>query len=241
MLTAIQDFVRDETLTPAELTEMMFIDKEFEAITADEMKALSQYENLDFMSFASVGLKSIEAPFPALANCGAVLFSNNSLGNEVLSTLVNLVNLESLALDGNPITSLDKFALLSCMPKLREISLSDCPVADAADYRAKLFAILPQVQIIDDVDREGNAIELSSDEESEEVDFDSEDEDSEGPVDLGEFFGNEIADEEDDEEDEEDSEEDDEGDEDDEDDEDDEEEDEDEEDDQEPESKKARN
>lgn len=173
MLAAIQNYLRDEKITPPELTEMMFIDTQFESIKADEMKAFEQYENLEFVNFAECGVKSIEAPFPALLKCGALLFSNNALSNDAIGTVVNLANLESLAFDGNQITSLDNFSLLAGLSKLREISLADCPVAQEDGYREKLFSLLPQVQIIDDVDREGNVIELDESEDE----FDSEDSD----------------------------------------------------------------
>ena len=209
MLAAIQNYIRDENITPPELTEMMFIDTLFETIKADEMKALEQYENLEFVNFAECGLKSIEAPFPALLKCGALLFSNNTLSNDAIGTVVNLVNLESLAFDGNQITSLDNFSLLTGLSKLREISLADCPVTQEEGYREKLFALLPQVLIIDDVDREGNVIELDDSEDE----FDSEDselfDEEEGSEDFAGLEGIEGSeDEEDDEEDEDEYEED---------------------------------
>ena len=241
MQSAIQEYIKEENLTPPELTEIMFVDIAFETITSDDMKVLAKYENLEFVNFAEVGLKSIEAPFPALAQCGAMLFSNNQLGNEVISTLVNLENLESLALDGNQITSLENFALLSGLKQLKEISLSDCPVAATEGYRAQLFAMLPQVEIIDDQDKEGNVIEVeeedseldSDDSEDEDSEEDEEEEDGEAHAGLGEFYANQLDSEDD-------SEEDDEDDEDDEEEEDDDEEDDDEEE-SSPASKKARN
>ena len=232
MLAAIQEQLREQTLTPSELTELMFIDRTFESISSDDMKGLEQYENLEFINYAEVGLTSIACPFPALSNCAAMLFSNNNLGNDVLDTLVNLENLESLALDGNKITSLDKFSSLSKLGKLREISLADCPVTETDDYRKKLFEMLPQVQIIDDMDREGNVIELDSEDEDEELSEDDLEGSDMGSEDLAALAG--LYDE-DDEEDDEDDEEDEE----DEEDEDDEEDEED--DDEEPVSKKTRN
>ena len=227
MLTAIQEYIKEQTLTPTELTEMMFIDTQFETISADEMKALAQYENLEFLNFAECGLKSVEAPFPFLRNCGAVLFSSNALNNDVIETLVNLENLESLALDGNQITSLDKFSLLGKLAKLREVCLIDCPVAQTEDYRAKLFALLPQVQIIDDVDREGNVVELEDSEE----DFSDDESGSfdEEEIDLENLYGTEDDDEEEDDEEDDDE------------DEDEEDEDDEEDDDEEPAVKKTRN
>jgi hypothetical protein len=198
MLSAIQEHLREQTLTPSELTELMFIDNQFETISAEDMKGLEQYENLEFVNFAEVGLNSVAAPFPALKSCGAVLFSNNNLSNGVLETLVNLESLESLALDGNKISSLEKFELLAGLAKLKEISLADCPVTETADYREKLFAILPQVQIIDDMDREGNVIELDS-EDDEDFSDDSEGIDDEDLAELGELVGSDLEDEDDDE------------------------------------------
>ena len=205
MLAAIQDHIKEENLTPSELTEMMFIDTAFDKITAKDMKSLAQFENLEFINFAEVGLKSIEAPFPALDQCTAVLFSNNHLGDEAIETLTSLENLESLAFDGNRISSLEKFSLLSGLSKLKEISLSDCPVASTQGYREKLFKLLPQLEIVDDQDKEGNIIEEEETEDDDSFDEDDEEEvfdetgSGEAAAELGEFFGHELDDEKDDE------------------------------------------
>ena len=192
MLSYIHNHLREENLTPVELTEVIFIDVEFESLSAGELKGLEQYENLEFISFAECGLKSVEAAFPSLPNCAALIFSNNELTDEVIPHLVKLCNLESLALDGNRIESLEKFKLLSIMPKLREISLSDCPVAASEDYRERLFEILPQLEIIDDMNRDGEVIEF---EESDESDDSSEEFSEEGsPFDIGELYQNEEPD-----------------------------------------------
>lgn len=198
MLAAIQDHIKEENLTPSELTEMMFIDTAFEKITAEDMRSLAQYENLEFINFAEVGLKSIEAPFPALGQCTAVLFSNNHLGDEAIETLTSLENLESLALDGNQISSLETFSLLSGLSKLKEISLSDCPVASTEGYREKLFKLLPQLEIVDDQDKEGNIIEEEETEDDDSFDDDDEEEifdesgSGEDAAELGEFYGHEL-------------------------------------------------
>ena len=200
MQSALQEYIKEQEVTASELTELMFIDKEFDTLNAADMKALSECENLEFINFAEVGLKSIEAPFPALASVSALMFSNNSLGNEVISLVAPMENLESLAFDGNQITSLEKFVTLAKLSKLREISLADCPVSQTEGYRAKLFALLPQLEIVDDEDKDGNVIEEDSEDLSEDgsgsEEFGSDDviEDADGnKINLKDFYANQLG------------------------------------------------
>jgi len=159
MLSYIHGLLREGKKSAATLTEIVFIDASFESISKDEMEGFGAYENLEFINFAEVGLKSIQAPFPELNKCLSIMFSNNSLDESVISTLVKLRNLESLALDGNQIGSLEKFHYLAGLRNLREISLVGCPAARSEGYRGKLFAILPQLEIIDDMNKAGESVE----------------------------------------------------------------------------------
>ena len=236
MQSAFQEFIKEQETSAAELNDLMFIDKQFDTLTVDDMKVLSECENLEFLNFAEVGLKSIEAPFPVLPSVSALILSNNHLSNDCISLLVGFENLESLALDGNQITSLEKFATLAGLSKLREISLADCPVTESKDYRSKLFSLLPQLQIVDEEDKDGNVIEDagsdgdisdSDDEFGSELGSDDVIEDEAGnKINLKDFYASHLGSE--DEEEDEDEEEEDEDDDDDDDDEEDDEEDEDE-------------
>ena len=206
--SAIQEYMKYQESSPEELEDVQFIDCNFETLGQQEMDSLLKYPNIEFLNLANVGLKSVSASFPAHPKISVVILSNNELSEGVVETLTNLSNLESLALDGNQITSLDSFKHLASLSALREIALADCPVTVSdPEYRSKLFELLPQLQLVDGVDKDGNNLSSSSAGSSDEADYDSENSQQES-VDLSAFLGE--FDGEDDEEDFDDDEEDDE-------------------------------
>jgi hypothetical protein len=226
--SAIQEYMKYQESSPEELEDVQFIDCAFETLGVKEMDALMKYPNIEFLNLASVGLKSVTSAFPSHPKISVVILSNNELTDDVVETLAKLSNLESLALDGNQVTSVDSFKHLVGLSGLREVALSDCPVtASDPEYRSKLFALLPQLELVDGVDKEGKSHRESSSEElSEDVDSDDSQQDS---IDLSELYGESFGEEDDGDEDEEDDDDDDEDNDDDEDDDDVEEDDEEEE------------
>ena len=206
--SAIQEYMKYQESSPEELEDVQFIDCAFETLGVKEMDALMKYPNIEFLNLASVGLKSVTTAFPSHPKISVVILSNNELTDDVVETLAKLSNLESLALDGNQVTSVDSFKHLVGLSGLREVAISDCPVtASDPDYRTKLFALLPQLELVDGVDKEGkNHRESSSEELSEDVDSDDSQQDS---IDLSELYGESFG-EEDDEDDEDEDDEDDE-------------------------------
>lgn len=155
-----------------------------------DMKALSKCPNLASLSLAENGLRKIHANFPALHKLASLDLRNNELSSDVLGTVSRLDHLEVLMLTDNAIKTLDKFTNLKPLSKLQYIGLEGCPVTETIpDYREKLFAMLPQVGVIDFVDREGNQLERPADETDED------------DADLDAFYNKEYSDDDSDDED----------------------------------------
>ncbi len=183
MLSAIEAYIKEAETTAEELMDVQFLDTKFEDLTAGDLKVLYQYPSLEFVNFANVGLKTVSSHFPANAKISCLVFSNNQLDDSIVECLTNLTGLESLALDGNDIKSIEKFKLLLGLCNLREVSLDGNPITESTeDYRTKLFEMLPQLRIIDGFDKEGNEVEESDD-------FDEED----SEIDLAEFYGQDVS------------------------------------------------
>jgi hypothetical protein len=160
MQSAIDEYIKEAQTSPEELMDLQFLDKMFETISEEELAIFAKYPALEFVNLANVGLKAVSSQFPANTKISCLIMSNNQLTDDVIETLAPLSELETLGLDGNSIDSLEKFKLLTNLPLLREIALEGNPITESvADYRAKLFAMIPQLQIVDDVDRDGNVIE----------------------------------------------------------------------------------
>lgn len=66
---------------------------------------------------------------------------------------------QTLSLMNNKITDFAQLEPLKKVEKLVQLDLSECPVADKPDYRAKLFAMFDQLEILDNKDAEGNSID----------------------------------------------------------------------------------
>lgn len=161
-----------EVETPEHDLDEVDLDGELEGVTElddADMKALSKCPNITSLSLAENSLKKIHANFPALHKLASLDLRNNDLSSDVLGTVSRLDHLEVLMLTDNAIKTLDKFANLKPLSKLQYIGLEGCPVTETIpDYREKLFALLPQVGVIDFIDRDGNQLERPADETDEE-------------------------------------------------------------------------
>ena len=61
---------------------------------------------------------------------------------------------------------------LSGLENLIQLDLSNCKVAGLENYRTKIFEIFKSLEILDNLDKEGNAINYSDDED-EDYDYDN--------------------------------------------------------------------
>jgi Leucine-rich repeat (LRR) protein len=182
-----------------EVETLLLIEHQFERITQDDMNTLAECKNVELFSAPGAGIKSIEANFPDLPNLSTVMLDENELGSDALVSLTTLKNLINLTLDNNKIESLDKFALLKDLENLKQVNLSGNPVAETEGYREKLFELLPQLEVVDNFDRNGEEVEIeSSDEDGSDDDSDEDGSDEEGSdededVNLADFYGQDFS------------------------------------------------
>lgn len=106
------------------------------------------------------------------------------------------------------ISEVSELACLKGLKDLQNIDLSGTPLSEKDKFREQIFDLLPQVQVINQVDREGNKVDLSED--MDEDDFEDDSEEEEFPSDEMESDDEEGDEDEDEDEDEEDDEEEDE-------------------------------
>ena len=188
MEAALKQFAEQVQVKPEDLVQLDLDGQGIHELTDADMKALSKCQKLSHLSIGDNGLKKVSANFPALPHLSMLDLRGNELSSDVLSTLSRLPQLEVLMLTHNGIKTLDKFANLKGFSKLQYLGLEECPVTEThADYREKLFALIPTLQVIDFVDRDGNEIERPEAGEG-----DSEDEEEE--EDLADFYNKEYSD-----------------------------------------------
>lgn len=129
------------------------------------------FTNLQFLSLNNVGLTSLDN-FPSLQHLKRLELNDNKIagGLDVLQEQA-LINLAVLHLSGNRIKSLDDLQPLGSLPNLKQLDLEHCEVASLAGYREALFEMIPSLKVLDNLDRNGDEVDL--DEEDDEEDGDS--------------------------------------------------------------------
>ncbi|KAJ3051371.1 hypothetical protein HK097_007648 [Rhizophlyctis rosea] len=135
---------------------------------AHSVHSLAEYVNVSHISLSNCGLTSLEG-FPKLPNLQRLILTDNKIKNglEALAA-AGLDQLSFLDLSGNRVADYQVVSALKQLPNLKRIGLIQCPIADAADYQANIFATLPGLELVDDTDRDGNTVEEFDDDEGEE-------------------------------------------------------------------------
>eukprot|EP00830_Metopus_es_P015735 TRINITY_DN4627_c0_g1_i1.p2 TRINITY_DN4627_c0_g1~~TRINITY_DN4627_c0_g1_i1.p2 ORF type:complete len:252 (+),score=69.58 TRINITY_DN4627_c0_g1_i1:39-794(+) len=140
----------DELITTEKLSE---VDKKF----------LERFTTLSGLSMNKIGLTSLEN-LPALPELNSIQLADNSIAGK-LGPLANYPMLQQIVLDGNPIPSAKELEPLKSLKELASLSLIDCPVASTPTYREDIFKMIPSLQILDDLDKDGKEINIEADED----------------------------------------------------------------------------
>lgn len=67
-----------------------------------------------------------------------------------------------MSLGSNCIGSFEEVRCLASIPELIQLDLSDTPLSKLPDYRQRLFEMLPTLEILDNLDRNGGEMEYSA-------------------------------------------------------------------------------
>lgn len=130
------------------------------------------FTNLQFLSLNNVGLTSLDN-FPSLQHLKRLELNDNKIagGLDVLQEQA-LINLTVLHLSGNRIKSLDDLQPLGSLPNLKQLDLEHCEVASLAGYREALFEMIPSLKVLDNLDRNGDEVDLDDEDDDEDGDED---------------------------------------------------------------------
>ncbi|XP_073542383.1 acidic leucine-rich nuclear phosphoprotein 32 family member B-like isoform X1 [Phyllobates terribilis] len=157
----------------------------------------AEFVNLEFLSMININLLSV-ANLPKLEKLKKLELSDNRIsgGLEVLAE--KTPNLTHLNLSGNKIKDINTLEPLKKLNHLMSLDLFNCEVTMLNNYRESVFALLPQLTLLDgfdaddqeepDSDPDGedadeNGEEGEDDEDEEELDEDELDEEDEDGVD----------------------------------------------------------
>ena len=193
--------------------EIVLDNIKLERISEELKRELEGLEELMCLSFNDCGLVSLNH-LPANKGLIRLELMNNKFPARELTHLEPLTSLQSLSLGSNAVQRLEDLEPLKKLGELVQLDLSDSPLSKTEDYRAQVFKFLPQLQILDNCDLEGNEYQYTSEgedgedgeegDEEEDVSFQGEDgeedDDEEDEGDEDEEEGDEDEDEEDEEE-----------------------------------------
>lgn len=108
---------------------------------------------------------------------------DNKLGDDAIKIIAGMKKLQALSLCGNDITSIEKLAPLKSLELIQLDLEGNEKLTEDQDYRNKVFEMFPNLDILDNCDKEGNEIlddDLDDDElDGEEQSFDEDDEEEE--------------------------------------------------------------
>jgi len=167
-----------------------------------------EFVNLRFLSLIGVGLTNLKG-FPKLAKLRKLELSDNRISGGLHILKDTVPRLTVLNLGNNRIKDLETLEPLKELPDLRSLDLYRNEITQIEDYRDKIFALLPGINFVDSVDREGKDAEESDldDEEIKEMNGKTEEENEIHLKDVsGDGDGDADEEDEEDEEEEEDSE-----------------------------------
>ena len=173
---------------PKEIEELN-LDKFTEEIKSLEpyhKEGLELYNNLIHLSLNDIGLENL-SNFPEIKCLMILSLKNNKLKGDDLEVIPKLYpNLYKLKISFNQIDSIDK---LSCLNKLqlKKIEVKENPFTKIDnEYRNKIYKMIPSLEIVDQMQKNGQEIDTSDygnesssfNEEEEEEGDDNDDEDS---------------------------------------------------------------
>ncbi len=200
-------------LEQGEIEELYLDTTKIEKISDELKQEIEKLDELMCLSMNDCGLVSL-ANFPEVKNIIRLELMDNKFPARELQHLSHLSSLQSLSLGANKFDRYEDLEPLRKLTDLVQLDLSDSTLSQKADYRATVFKMFPQLQILDNCDIEGNEYQYSTsndqddgeDDDEEESYGDEDDEEGQGSFDDDEDDeeGDDDDEEEEDDEDEED-------------------------------------
>ena len=157
-----------------ETEDLVFDDVKIEHFTPELKHEIEQLSELVYLSLNNCQLKSLNH-FPQIKNLMTLELNDNQFPIRELLHLSGLTNLKSLDLDGLKIEKVEQLEPLKHLKSLERLEINECDFTEEKENVKKIFEYLPQLEILNGEDKEGNAVDYSEDECS---DDDSEEDES---------------------------------------------------------------
>ena len=156
------------------------------ALPGDDSLSATRFPNLTSLSLECMkpALASLE-PLRQFTGLKSLAINSNRV-SAAPGDGFSLPKVTRVSAANNKFATLDDVATLAvAFPALEILDLSMNAVEDTGDFRAKAFAALPQLMVLDDADKDGEEVEVAdSDEDSDSDDEEGEDEEEESEIDT---------------------------------------------------------
>ena len=200
-------------LQAGQVEELYLDDLQIVTISPELKKEVEKLPDLMCLSMNNCSLSSLNN-FPTKPALIRLELMENKFPAKDLVYVASVSALQSLSLGSNKIATIADLAPLKKLTNLIQLDLSDTDLSKTADYRKAVFELIPNLQVLDNLDVEGNEYEYSSEDDVDDEgvdgsDNDEDEEDDEEGEEGEEGESGEFGDEDDD--DEEDEDDDDEG------------------------------
>ena len=170
---------------PKEIEELNLdgFNEKVESFKLYHKEGLELYNNLIHLSLNNIGLENL-SNFPEIKCLMILSLKNNKLKGDDFDILPKLYpNLYKLKISFNQIESIDKLSCLNQL-QLKKLEIKENPFTkNDNEYRDKIYKLIPSLEIVDQMQKNGQEIDTtdygndsSSDEEEEDEDDDDNDE-----------------------------------------------------------------
>lgn len=145
-----------------------FVGVELLAISPTLKKEFEALPLLISLTLTDCGLATLDN-FPRLPHLVFLALNNNRLDGSAPTQLTHLHNLQCLDLSCNRIEIAESLAPLRQLPDLIQLSLRGNPLHATSGYRAEVFGLIPSLQLLDNLDSDGESFEYSTSEIEEQI------------------------------------------------------------------------
>ena len=177
---AIEMIKKESQHGPVE--ELYLDDIEIGTISPELKKELEKQPNLMCLSMNNCNLVSL-ANFPSKLQLIRLEIMENKFDPKELSQISHITTLQSLSLGSNTINTNKDLEPLKNLDSLIQLDLSETNLSKTEKYRNSVFQMITSLQVLDNLDVNGNEYEYSDDEgdegDEDEEEFDDEDEEGE--------------------------------------------------------------
>jgi len=153
---------------------------------------LENIEDLVSLSLNECNIASFEN-FPNLPHLERLeIFSNKFKGGDLAKLVSKIPKVSTLLLGDNEIEEYSEIKCLAELKELKQVELSGSNLSNKDDFRDKIFEMLPNLEVLDGEDKDGNPV----DDEDEGIPLDDDDEEGDEDGDGEDYDDDEDDDEE---------------------------------------------